>query len=537
MSIRHSLLVKFMTVISAVLLITMLISVVVNVRFQRQITRENSLHEADYFSETILRSTYYQMLEDDREMLYQMIDEVGAMPGIRRIRLFNKEGVINFSTDKQEVGKVLRHDAEGCSICHIDASAPLAFAPTAARGRTFYDENGEMFLGVTKAIYNDPSCYTADCHYHPSDRELNGILDVQISLKERMSQVDAFKDHFIILTCVLLILLFVALLLLTKRLIISPVNRVLEHQQRIAAGDLSRFIEDTPRDELGELARGANEMTKSLMASQEEIRNWTNTLEAKVEKRTAQIEKMQSELARSERLASLGELVAGIAHEINNPLTGILMFSTMAGETPGIDQQLKDDLALITHETERCAGIVRGLLDFGRESIPHKSFTSLNNVLDKTLALVEHQTLFQNINIVRDYDPNLPDLEVDPNQLEQVFMNMFINAGQAMTDGGVLSICSCASGQWLMIKISDTGCGIPSENLERIFDPFFSTKKQKGTGLGLSVSYGIIENHGGDILVESSAVTGTAFTVRLPLAVAEEGDGVDRLGSKESAND
>jgi len=505
-----------MTVISAVLLVTMFISVVVNVRFQRETTKENSLHAADYFSETILRSTHYQMLSNDRVRLYQMIDEVGAMDGIRRIRLFNKDGVINFSTDKQEVGKVLQLKSEGCSICHIDNGAPLTETPTAARGRTFYDENGEMFLGVTKAVYNDPSCYNASCHYHPADRELNGILDVQISLKDRMAQVDAFRDSFIILTCVLLVLLFVSLLMLTKRLIIAPVNLLLAHQQRIAAGDLTSYIEDAPRNELGDLARGANEMTHSLRESQEEIREWARTLEAKVETRTAQIKTMQSNLARSERLASLGELVAGIAHEINNPLTGILMFSTMASETPGIDDQLKNDLTTITRETERCAGIVRGLLDFGRESIPHKTFASVNSILDKTLALVEHQTLFQDIKVVRDYDLNLLDVEVDPNQLEQVFMNMFINAAQAMPNGGELVIKSLEDERWVMVRIADSGCGIPGENLARIFDPFFSTKEQKGTGLGLSVSYGIVENHGGDILVESSPEKGTAFTIRLP---------------------
>ncbi|WP_321532909.1 ATP-binding protein [uncultured Desulfuromonas sp.] len=523
MALRFSLLVKFMAVISTVLLITMFISVVVNVRFQRQITLENSLHEADYFSETILRSTYYQMLEDDREMLYQMIDEVGAMPGIRRIRLFNKEGIINFSTDKQEVGTIIQHNSEGCSICHLDTGEPLAYAPTAARGRTFYDENGEIFLGVTKAIYNDPSCYTAECHYHPQDRELNGILDVQISLKNRMAQVDIFRNYFVILTCVLLVLLFVALLLLTKRLIISPVSVLIEHQRRISAGDLSSMIEDAPNDELGELARGANQMTRSLRASQAEIRNWANTLEAKVEERTQQIQKMQGTLARSERLASLGKLVAGIAHEINNPLTGILMFSSMAAETPGISEQMKKDLDTITQETQRCAGIVRGLLDFGRESIPMKTYVSVNTILDKTLALVENQTLFQNVEITREYDGQIPELEGDPNQLEQVFMNIFINAAQAMLAGGRLAIKTWFDDDMVMIRIADTGCGISGENLERIFDPFFTTKDQQGTGLGLSVSYGIVENHGGDIRVESCPAKGTAFTIRLPVNGNEKG--------------
>ncbi|MBN2645706.1 MAG: HAMP domain-containing protein [Desulfuromonadaceae bacterium] len=512
-----SLLVKFMAVISGVLLVTMLVFVVVNVRLQREITLETSLNDADYLSETLLRSVYYQMLDDNHRVLYKMIDEVGAMEGIRRIRLFNKEGMINFSTNKQEIGTTLGLDSEGCSGCHIGDGAPLSQAPTAARGRTFEDEKGESFLGVTKAVYNEPSCYNGACHYHTSDRELNGILDVQISLKNRMKQVDIFRDYFIVLTCVLLVLLFLALLLLTKRFIISPVNIILAHQRRLASGDLTGEIEVRSNDELGELAHGANDMTRSLKQSQDEIRNWAATLENKVEKRTRQIHEMQSSLARTERLASLGKLVAGIAHEINNPLTGILMFSSMAADTPGLDKQVKDDLHTITRETKRCAEIVRGLLDFGRESIPKKVFASVNDILDKTLALVEHQSMFQDILIYRNYHEDLPEIEVDPNQLEQVFMNIVINAGQAMDTGGVLTLETWQDEYDVVIKISDVGCGIASEDLERIFDPFFTTKDQQGTGLGLSVSYGIIRNHGGTISVQSVINVGTTFTIRLPL--------------------
>ncbi|MCA1797427.1 MAG: HAMP domain-containing protein, partial [Geobacteraceae bacterium] len=427
------------------------------------------------------------------------------------------EGVINFSTNNDEQGETLALGAEGCTGCHINSEEPLVEIPSSARGRTFEDENGEAFLGVTKPIYNDPSCFNAACHVHPPDKELLGILDVQISLKKRMQQVDAFKNFFIVLVCVLLILLFMALLVLTKRFIIDPVQRIIAHHRRIASGDLEGQVEVKSMDELGLLAAGANEMTESLRQSQQEVQAWSNTLEDKVQERTRQIREMQGTLARSERLASLGKLVAGIAHEINNPLTGILTYSSMAEEREDIDPQLRKDLQTITHETQRCAEIVRGLLDFGRESIPSKRHTAVDALIDKTLALVEHQTIFQDIHINRNYAEGMPELEVDPNQIEQVFMNMFLNSAHAMPEGGELNIDTWQDGDKMMIAISDSGSGISPENMAKIFDPFFSTKDQQGTGLGLSVSYGIVKNHGGAIEVESTEGVGTRFLISLPL--------------------
>ncbi|MDY0211609.1 MAG: ATP-binding protein [Desulfuromonadaceae bacterium] len=513
--VRFSLLFKFMGAIAAVFLVASFVFVVTNVRLQHQLTLENSLHDADYLSEAITRANFYLMLNDDHIMLHRMIDELATMEGIRRIRLFNKDGVINFSTDESETGQTLALSAEGCSGCHLSKGAPLVELPSAARGRTFKDENGEVFLGVTKPIYNDPSCYTAACHHHPPDKELLGILDVQISLKKRMSQVDTFRNFFIVLVCVLLILLFMELLVLTKSLIIAPVRRIIAHQRKIAAGDLSGHIEIKSYDELGELAAGANEMTASLLLSQQEVQAWANTLEDKVQDRTRYIQEMQANLARSERLAALGKLVAGIAHEINNPLTGILTYSSMAEERDDIDQELRDDLRIITHETQRCAEIVRGLLDFGRESIPTKKYTAVDTLLDKSLALLEHQSIFQDILIHRNYAEDMPQIEVDPNQLEQVFMNLFLNAAHSMPGGGSLSIDTWQDVDKMMIAISDSGSGISTENLTKIFDPFFSTKDQQGTGLGLSVSYGIIKNHGGTIEVESTEGVGTRFLISL----------------------
>jgi two-component system NtrC family sensor kinase len=233
---------------------------------------------------------------------------------------------------------------------------------------------------------------------------------------------------------------------------------------------------------------------------------------------------MQAELFQSEKLAALGEMSAGIAHEVNNPLTGILMYGSMLYNDPRLEPDLKEDLAVILRETKRCGGIVRGLLEFSRKSVPQKSMTSISQLMDKTLCLVENQALFFNIQVIRKYDPLQPDVFLDPNQIEQVFMNLIFNAAHAMHEGGTLTIETGVpeAGSSVWVKIRDTGCGILPENLERIFNPFFTTKGVHGTGLGLSVSYGVVESHGGQIEVESMPGEGSTFTITLPLSPPDQ---------------
>ncbi|RQW76746.1 MAG: two-component sensor histidine kinase, partial [Geobacter sp.] len=211
--------------------------------------------------------------------------------------------------------------------------------------------------------------------------------------------------------------------------------------------------------------------------------------------------------------------VAGIAHEINNPLTGILLFSSMISKDEKLDPRHKSDLETVIRETERCAKIVRGLLEFSRESVPQKKWTSLNAVMMAALGLIKNQALFQNITIATDLSPDVPKIPADPNQLEQVFINILLNASHAMPGGGTLGIVTgyAEDRNYALVKISDTGHGIPAENLRKIFDPFFTTKENSGTGLGLSVSYGIVNNHGGTIEVESAVGEGTTFAIKLPI--------------------
>ena len=219
---------------------------------------------------------------------------------------------------------------------------------------------------------------------------------------------------------------------------------------------------------------------------------------------------MEEQLRRSEKLASLGTLAAGVAHEINNPLTGILLYASILNSDKRLDPALLPDLERVISETQRCAGIVKNLLEFSRESLPEKEPTALDAILDDVVTFFHKQPDFSNIIIRKNYGSDLPQISVDPNQIRQVFMNLVINAGHAMPQGGDLEISTyqSADGKYVCAGIKDTGDGIPEENLARIFDPFFTTKSE-GTGLGLSISYGIIENNGGKIEVKSRLGEGT----------------------------
>ncbi len=249
-----------------------------------------------------------------------------------------------------------------------------------------------------------------------------------------------------------------------------------------------------------------------------ELRRFAAELERRVEQRTEELRRTQQQLLQAEKLAAIGELAAGVAHEINNPIGVILGFSQVIAKKLESGHPLYRPLVTIEKEALRCRDIVQNLLDFARRSEPVLRPTNVNAVLEATYALVEHKFALQNVEIIKGYDPNLPEIMADESQLQQVFVNIILNAYQAMPNGGELRIISRTVGRQVQVLFSDTGVGIPSESIGRIFDPFFTTKEVgQGTGLGLSVSYGIIEKHGGTIEVESRMGRGTTFTVKLPV--------------------
>ncbi len=483
---------------------------------------DEAVYEADTLSEMLLRTTYHQMLEDDRERLQQVIDEAGRMVRIERIRVFGREGVVNFSTDHSEIGTALNSQSDGCAFCHLSESPVLLEASAEKRSRVFTNSSGAEVLGMTKGIYNEAGCYTAACHFHSVDEKKLGVLDVVVSLEQTSTLTLEHHADIFISAFLMLLILSVFQYLFTQKYVCNPLNKLLEHTQQLASGNLEARIKKWPRDEFGELCQSFNHMAHNLAEAQSELREWGQTLEVKVAERSEEMKGMQAQLVQSAKLASMGELVAGIAHEINNPLGGILMFSSLAAKSPDVPQQVKDNLEVVVSETKRCAKIVRGLLEFSRESIPEKRLDSINRILRQILRLISQQTLFQNIEVQSQYCDDLPDLFVDSDQLQQVFFNMIINAGQAMEEGGVLRLATSLDREnnSVLISIADNGSGISEENLSKIFDPFFSTKTKKGFGLGLSISYGIIENHGGKISVQSQLGEGTEFRISLPIDAA-----------------
>ncbi|WP_303721559.1 ATP-binding protein [Malonomonas rubra] len=511
---------KYTAISCTALLVIMFTFAFFNVSTLRESFLAESMYEADTLSEMILHNSYYLMMEDDRVRLQQMIDEAGTMDRIKQIRIFGREGVVSFSTNKTEVGTALSDRDEGCSFCHVGTSKALLEAPVEIRSRTFTDAYGNDFLGMTRAIYNEESCYTANCHFHSADEQKLGIMDVVISLDQMKAVTFNHHADIFVSTAVMLVLMSIGQFVFTQKYVCEPVNRLVRHTECLARGDLDARIENVPTDEFGELGQAFNSMASSLAQAQLELRDWGNTLEHKVAERTEEIHEMQAQLVQSAKLASMGELVAGIAHEINNPLGGILMFSSLAAKTPELPPQVKENLEVVVSETRRCAKIVRGLLDFSRESIPEKRRDSINRIIRQTLRLVTQQTIFQDIELQCHYDEDLPDLYLDPDQLQQVFFNMFINAAQAIHEGGgILAITTSFDVEVAAVKavVADNGLGIHKEDLNKIFDPFFSTKSKKGFGLGLSITYGIIKNHGGKISVQSEVGKGTTFTILLPV--------------------
>ena len=283
-------------------------------------------------------------------------------------------------------------------------------------------------------------------------------------------------------------------------LVLRPAGKVIEMARRVIQGDLTARVGIRPPGEIGVLCQAIDQMADALAEREEQLKTATG-----------------KQLHRSEKLASLGRLAAGVAHEINNPLTGVLTFAHLMREKPNMDDQDLQDLDLIIQETTRAAEIVRGLLDFARERAVIKEPLNLNEVIVRTIRLIRNQKLFDRIVIDEDLANDLPDIEGDMNQLQQVLLNLSLNACEAMPTGGTLLIRTRSEERGVIVTLADTGCGIKPEYLEHVFEPFFTTKPVgKGTGLGLSVSYGIVQQHGGTIELDSEPGRGTTFTLVFP---------------------
>jgi two-component system NtrC family sensor kinase len=425
-------------------------------------------------------------------------------------------------------------NAEACVLCHR-SGAPLAQVPQSQRSRIFATPEGRHMLGSMDVIRNEPSCYTANCHQHKKSASVLGVLDIVYSLDDidRTMRTNAIAMGAYSLGFILIVSLSVGFFV--HRLVYVPLRDLETGAKRLSSGNLEQTIPVRSEDEFGQLAASFNAMTAALGNSQLQLREWGHTLEQKVETRTQELRIAEAETARTEKLASVGLLAAGIAHELNNPLTGVLTFTSLLRKKMPDGSADAEDMDLVIRETKRCAAIIRRLLDFAREKTPEKRFTDLNLVIEDTARIIERPASFRDIEIAMDLDPALPLVWVDADLIKQVIMNMLVNAQHAIEHEGSITVRSRRFPQprspepggqpvpMVEISIIDTGCGIPEKNLKRIFDPFFTSKEVgKGTGLGLSVSHGIVRAHGGVIEVASTVGAGSSFRIYLPLNPAPE---------------
>jgi len=344
-----------------------------------------------------------------------------------------------------------------------------------------------------------------------------GILYVGMLEKPYIDLRNRVMATFAAMAIGCIILLLLILFFITSS-IINPLKNMVLAANRIAQGNLNQKVNMAFQDELGQLAQAFNQMTENLKKANEKLVQWGKTLEKRVEERTRELKEMQSHLIQSEKLASLGKLAAAIAHEINNPLTSILINTHLMLEKTEKNNTFYENLSLIADETSRCSGIVKGLLEFSRQNPPQMSYADINEITEHTIKILENQVAFQNIKIIKKLSADLPQIKLDKDKIKQIIWNFMINASEVMPEGGVLIITSQLSEdkKYIQISFEDNGVGIPKENINKIFDPFFTTKSG-GTGLGLAVSYGIIQQHQGKIEVKSDPGYGSVFTVYLPV--------------------
>jgi two-component system NtrC family sensor kinase len=517
----RSLSVRLMAAVGGVVLLGVAAVALLNVRAARRELVEEVVRDASQFSDTVKRSTHYAMLQNRWEDAFQIMRTIGAQEGIERVRVFSKEGLILFSTEEREVRKVVDKQAEACYACHA-AQAPLEHLDLPERSRIFAGPGGRI-LGLITPIYNERGCAGAGCHPPPEAKRVLGVLDISISLARVDREIAAIGRRAAWVAGATVALALALIGVLIRGNVARPVAALVAGTERVAAGNLEGIIPVRSRDELGALAASFNEMTAALARARAEVAGLVDTLEHRVAERTRELEAAQTRLIQSEKLASLGQLAASIAHEINNPLTGVLTYARLLARRLATDlpegerrQAAQRQLALVERETERCCAIVRNLLEFARQREPKVEPADVNGVIEEALSLVGNRLSIQGIELDRRLEP-LPEVPADAGQLRQVFVNILLNACEAMGGAGEIAVTSRASqaGDGVEVAIADTGPGISPENLARIFDPFFTTK-EKGTGLGLSVAYGIVQRHGGRIDVRSRPGEGTTMTVWLP---------------------
>jgi two-component system NtrC family sensor kinase len=503
---------KLILSITVIVLIVAAVSGLVNVTTEEKQLLNTVLLGADQLSKGITSATWHAMLDDHREAAYQVMQTIALKQGIDRIRMFNSAGHVTFSTNQEDRQESMDQKA-------VDAKRRVA---------VYRGPDGWRRLDMRTPIYNERSCSQAECHAHPAGVKTLGVLDLSLNLESVDHEVASMKFRVLLVTGVEVTLISLFIIFFTRRFVGQPIEKLIEGTKAISQMELDKPLDiGGNSEELDELAHSFETMRDRLRTALAEINTFTQSLETKVEDRTQQLKAAHQKLLASDRLASLGQLSASVAHEINNPIAGVLNLSML------LQRMLKDDgiaheripefrryLTQVTNETTRVGRIVSDLLAFSRRSKPQRAPADVNKIVRMTLSLVQHKMKLSSVEVETKLAEDLPAVPCDQSQMQQVVLNLLLNAAEA-THGKSerrVAVSTNTGGGFVRFVVADNGEGILPQNMAKIFHPFFTTKPEgKGVGLGLAVSYGIIEAHGGDIEVTSKVGEGTTFTVSLPL--------------------
>lgn len=481
-------------------------------------------------SSVIKKTLEYKMETKQCKDVQKTIEIIGGQKDVEHVMILNKSGKIVFSAREDDIGKQLSIEEESCRICHRQTPYP-------------HDDIKVFTLGGARILRNvDPIRNAKKCQAcHDMQDRIVGVLVVDTSLLPMDKALASARNRMILFSTVIFLAVALILAWLIFVLVDRPIGKLARVVSSAAEGRLDCRVDIASRDEFGQLSNGFNammdkitgfnrELEEKVKAAVEECRRFNVELmkvNRHLEKANRELKESQEQIVRAEKMSAVGQLASGVAHEINNPLGGILTYIKLAIkkldryslDAQSLDiSQLKKYMSMVEDEVNRCKGITGSLLDFSRAKQPEMKVFDITYIVNKALELTGHQLSEQRITLVRNFGSLPAKIVADPDQLQQVCINIILNAVHAMPEGGILEMSIRKRPSFVEIAFKDSGCGIADEDLTRIFTPFFTTKTVgQGTGLGLSVAYGIIKNHGGEITVKSKIGSGTTVTIVLPV--------------------
>ena len=496
------------------------------IKIESQQYSEYAQQWAERTSRIVTGSTKSSMLQNHKERTYAIMRSIVEQQGIEKIRLYNKSGLIVYSTDEKEISHQARMSDAICAPCHT-TDGTLRDTTSSVRSNIFTGSQGYREMSYIEPIKNEKSCYEASCHAHSKSETYMGVLWVVLSLEKMDAVVQQNRARMISTNIIITLLLALAVGFFIWIWVHLPVKNMIKGTREVSSGNLDNAIKITGKDEMGVLARSFNEMTGELKKAKEEITIWSNQLENRVKEKTEELEKTQKRNLQIEKMASLGQLSATVAHELNNPIAGILTYSKLIQKKLHKDALGEDDkdsilkhLKMIETESARSGEIVKNMLLFSRQEAINVQAQQVNEIVDASINLVSHHLTLHNIHLIKDLQEDLPLVEVDENQIKQALLALYVNAVEAMDSDGTLTVKTRRKKiqNFVSVFVQDTGKGIPESVRSQIFEPFFTTKNEvKGVGLGLASVYAIVQRHGAEINVYTELEKGTTFEIRIPV--------------------